>query len=334
MARPPVNMSDVAARAGVGMATVSRALKGAPGVSEATRERVRAIAQEIGYVVSPEASRLARGETGRIAVVVSHLSRWFFAEMLDAIETTLRAAELDILLYQVPDARSRHAFFEELPARRKVDAVIVVGLPVDPREQRQLESMGVHIVAAGGQTAGFPYVRIDDEEASRLAIDHLIALGHTRIGMIEAINPDTPDWPVRLGRSEGYHAAVREAGIDDDPDLVVRVPWGGEFGAEAMGALLGLRHPPTAVYAHSDEIALGAMRTLRRLGLDVPGDLSIVGIDDHPLAELCDLTTIGQSVAEQGRIAARMTLDLVHGRAVESATIPVALIVRRSTRRL
>lgn len=335
MTQPPMHMSDVAARAGVGMATVSRALNGSPGVSEATRDRVRTIANEIGYVVSPEASRLARRATDRVAVVVSHLSRWFFAEMLEAIETTLRAAELDILLYQVPDARSRHAFFEGLPARRKVDAVIVVGLPVDLREQQQLESMGVHIVAVGGQTAAFPYVRIDDEVASRLAVDHLINLGHTRIGMIETVDPGTPDWPDRLGRSEGYHAGLQAAGIADDPDLVVRVAWGGENGAAAMATLLSLRNPPTAVYAHSDEIALGAMRTLRRLDLDVPTDMSIIGIDNHPLAELCDLTTIAQSVGEQGRIAAEMTLDLLNGReSVTNTTIPVSLILRRTTRRI
>ncbi len=333
--RPPVNMSDVAARAGVGMATVSRALNGTPGVSEATRDRIRAIAHEIGYVVSPEASRLARGATGRIGVVVSHLSRWFFAEMLDAIETTLRQAGHEILLYQVPDPASRHRFFEELPARRKVDAVIVVGLPVDLREQQQLESMGVHIVATGGQTASFPYVRIDDEEASRLAVDHLVNLGHTRIGMIEATSLDTPDWPLKLGRSEGYHASLRAAGIDPAPELVVTVPWGGENGADAMTRLLSLRTPPTAVFAHSDEIALGAIRTLRRLDLDVPADMSIIGIDDHPLAALSDLTTIAQSVPEQGRLAAQMTLELLAGReSVESVTVPVHLELRRSTRRL
>lgn len=332
--RDPVNMIDVANRAGVGMATVSRALNGSSGVSERTRKRIMAIAEEIGYVVSPEASRLARGVTGRVAIVVPHISRWFFATMLEAIETVLRQADFDLLLYQVPDARSRHAFFERLPARRKVDAVIVVGLPVDDRERSQLERMGVQIIAVGGQTAAFPFVRIDDHEAARQATDHLLGLGHTRIAMIEAVDPETPEWPVEFGRADGYYDALAHAGIESNPELVVRVPWGGEEGAGAMARLLSLANRPTAVYAHSDEIALGAVRTLRRAGLSTPDDVSIIGIDDHPLAALCDLTTIAQPVHEQGVAAARMLLDLLDGSPSDTeVTLPTVLVPRGSTRR-
>jgi LacI family transcriptional regulator, repressor for deo operon, udp, cdd, tsx, nupC, and nupG len=237
-----------------------------------------------------------------------------------------------VLLYHVGDAADRHAFFERLPARRKVDAVVVLAFPVSKAEQQRLELMGVHIVAAGGQSAAYPYVCIDDEAAARQAVDHLIFLGHRRIAMIAAVDPDLPGWPAVSGRSEGYYAALREAGLAADPSLVTTVDWGGLHGAVAMGELLGLREPPTAVYAHSDEIALGAMRTLRRAGLRIPEDISVIGIDNHPLAELTDLTTVSQPVRQQGLLAGQMVLGLLRGEEIErAATVPTRLVVRRST---
>ena len=325
-------MVDIARIAGVSLATTSRALSNAPGVAAATRERVLAVAKDLSYVVSPEASRLSGGSTRRIAVVVPHISRWFFGAMLEALESVLRYADLDVLLYHVGDAADRHAFFERLPAQRKVDAVVVLAFPVSEAEQQRLELMGVSILAAGGQTAAYPYVCIDDEAAGRQAMDHLIFLGHRRIAMIAAVDPDQPGWPERPGRSQAYYSALREAGIPADPGLVTTVDWGGLQGAEAMGQLLGLREPPTAVYAHSDEVAVGAIRTLRRAGLRIPEDISVIGIDDHPIAELTDLTTVSQPVRQQGLLAGQMVLGLLQGDDIERAvTLPTRLIIRRST---
>ena len=160
-------MVDIARRAGVSLATASRALSSAPGVAPATRERVLAVAEQLSYVVSPEASRLSGGSTRRVAVVVPHISRWFFGAMLEALESVLREADLDVLLYTVGNAADSHSFFERLPARRKVDAVVVLAFPVSEAERHRLDLMGVSIVAAGGQSAAYPYVSIDDEGAGR-----------------------------------------------------------------------------------------------------------------------------------------------------------------------
>jgi DNA-binding LacI/PurR family transcriptional regulator len=250
--------------------------------------------------------------------------------MLAGIESVLRTAELDLLLYPVGDIQDRRVFFKRLPARRKVDAVVIIAFPVEPAEQRRLELMGVHIVAAGGQSADYPYVCIDDHSAGRQAVDHLIYLGHRRIGMLEAVDPDQPG--LVSGRSEAYYASLKEAGIPVDSALVKSNDWGGEHGAESMANLLSLREPPTAVYAHSDEVALGAIRTLTRAGLRVPGDISVIGIDDHPLAELTDLTTVRQPVHRQGTRAAEMVLGLLRGEPLERAVVmPTQLVIRRST---
>ena len=325
-------MVDIARIAGVSLATASRALSNAPGVAAATRERVLAVAEDLSYVVSPEASRLSGGSTRRVAVVVPHIARWFFGAMLEALESVLREADLDVLLYTVGNAADGHSFFVRLPARRKVDAVVVLAFPVSEAEQRRLDLMGVSIVAAGGQSAAYPYVCIDDEVAGRQAMDHLIFLGHRRIAMIAATDPKETRWPAVPFRSQAYYSALRDAGIAADASLVTTVDWGGLQGAEAMSQLLSLREPPTAIYAHSDEVAVGAMRTLRRAGLRIPEDISVIGIDDHPLAELTDLTTVSQPVRQQGLLAGQMVLGLLQGDDVERAvTVPTRLVIRQST---
>ncbi|WP_230684844.1 LacI family DNA-binding transcriptional regulator [Cellulomonas sp. JZ18] len=327
-----LSLADVARLAGVSPATASRALNSRPEVAEATRARVLAVAREHHYVASPEASGLASRTTGRVAVVVPHLSRWFFGALLEGLEARLRRARLDVLLYHVPTRRDRHDFFERLPARRKVDAVVVLAFPVSEHEQARLAMMGVGIVAAGGQVAAFPHVCIDDHAAARQAVDHLLFLGHRRIAMIEAVDPESAEWRDGMGRTTGYHEALAEAGVAPDPDLVVTVPWGEQHGADAMSRLLGLRVPPTAVYAHSDEVAAGALATIRRAGLRVPQDVSVIGIDDHPVAALLDLTTVAQPVREQGEAAGQLVVDLVAGRQVApAAPVPTRLVVRGST---
>ncbi len=327
-----LRLEDIARLAGVGLATASRALSNSPGVSAATRKKVLRVAAEHSYVVSPSAANLAGAPTRRVALVVPHLSRWFFGQMVEALESELADAELDVLLYHVGDLDDRRRFFERLPARRKVDAVVVVAFPVEDAERERLELLDVQVVAAGGQHAAYPHVCIDDEAAGRQAMNHLIALGHRAIATIEAVDPDQAEEP--SGRSRAYERALEEAGLPVDPRLRMTTDWGGEQGAAAMGRLLSIPHTPTAVYAHSDEVALGAMRTIRRAGLRVPEDISVVGIDDHPLAGLADLTTVRQPVAEQGRQAARLLLELLRDPAADidrSVILPTELVVRRTT---
>ena len=325
-----VTLADIARLAGVGMATASRALNDSYGVSARTRERVLAIAEEQNFIVSPQASGLAKGNTGRVGVLVPHLSRWHFASVVEGVETLLQESGLDVLLYHVGDAGDRRRFFRALPPRRKVDALVVLGFPVTEEEQRELELLGVHIVTAALQEGVSPLVHIDDYVAGRRAVDHLINLGHRRIAMIEATDPDLPHLSRR--RSAAYYDALAESGLPIDPDLVAIADWGGEEGAACMGTLLGLQQTPTAVYAHSDEVALGAMRTIRRAGLRIPQDISVIGIDDHPLASLTDLTTVRQDPFELGRTTAEIVLALLRGETVApTTTLPTSLVIRATT---
>jgi DNA-binding LacI/PurR family transcriptional regulator len=326
-------MADVAALAGVSKATVSRVLSDAPGVSGPTRERIKALVADLSYVVSPDASRLSRGATGRIAVVMPQTTSWFFGAVLAGVLSALRGSGIDALVYQVADDQQSRQFFHELPVRRQVDALVVVAFPVSDDERRQLDLLGVPVVVAGGALLDHPHVRIDDAGAARQAVHHLIRSGHERIAMINSsVTPQRPYAPP-ADRLAGYRSALADAGLDPDPSYVVELPWSPAMGAEGMDRLLSLRRPPSAVFAFCDEVAVGAMRSLRRAGMNVPRAMSVIGVDDHPLADLTDLTTVRQPVQEQGERAGRMALALLRGEGVERehVTVPTRLVIRGTT---
>jgi len=325
-------MADVASLAGVSKATVSRVLSGAPGVSDETRTRIKTLVQELSYVVSPDAARLSRGATGRVAVVMPQTTTWFYGAVLSGVLSVLRAEGFDALVYQVADSAESRGFFADLPMQRQVDAVIVVAFPVSDFEQRQLDLLGVPVVTAGGALRDHPHVRIDDVAAARQAVTHLVRAGHERIAMINAtVTADRPYAPP-LDRMRGYRTAIEDAGLSLDSRLVVDLPWSSTMGAEGMDRLLSAERPPTAVFAFSDEVAMGALRSLRRAGIPVPHAMSVIGIDDHPIAELWDLTTVRQPVEPQGTHAARMALALLGGDpADQHLTIPTHLVIRGTT---
>jgi DNA-binding LacI/PurR family transcriptional regulator len=329
--RNEIKMADVARRAGVSVATVSRALRGLPGVGEVARARIVEIAEELSYVISPEASRLASGQTRRVGVVVPAIQIWFYGAMLAAIERRLRAADLDVVLYQVNDDDVRKRFFRELPTRRKVDAVVLIALPLPQEEVDRLDHLGVEVVVAGGRVRDFPYVEVDDRAIAATAVEHLIELGHERIALIRTTNNGDVHWGPDVLRLEGYLAALSAAGIADRREYVVSVPFNPHGGAAGAEPLMALPEPPTAILCFSDEIAIGAMEAVRRAGLRVPEDMSIVGIDDHPFAAIMGLTTIRQDVEAQGEAAAEMALRRLAHTPVNNVVVPHELVVRSST---
>lgn len=274
----PSGIEDVAARAGVSTATVSRALRGLPNVAEPTRERVLAAARELDYVISPTASRLATGRTRAVGVVTPYIDRWFFGQVVSGVESALRAAGMDLLLYVLPDETVRHRFFEDLPLRRRVDGVLVLTLPLVRAEVDALRALDVPVAFVGASVPGCSSVRIDDVAGARLAVQHLVNLGHRRIGMIGGGYEPSAHFTTPDDRRDGYRAALREAGLAVDPALEIEGGYTVGGGEQAMAELLALPEPPTAVFAQSDEMAMGALRALRRAGLECPGDVSVVGL--------------------------------------------------------
>jgi DNA-binding LacI/PurR family transcriptional regulator len=306
-------MADVARLAGVSIATVSRALRGVPGVGEATRDRIKEIADELSYVVSPEASSLSKRETGRVAVVMPRVDAWFYATTLCTLERELRAEGMDVLVYQVDGPLERGAFVRDLPARRKVDAVILAALPLSPEQRDRLDLLGVPMVVAGGRARDLPHVDVDDRAMARAAVDHLLDLGHREIAMVRTSDTDETTWDADLLRIAGYREALTARGIEPRPELLVTEPWATDAGARALAQLMALEQPPTAVFAYSDELAAGVVVGAARTGVRVPEELSVIGVDGHPLAELLSISSVDQHVEQQAEQAAAMTVRLVRG---------------------
>lgn len=328
------SIRDVAHRAGVSTGTVSRALRGLDRVSPSTRERVLRAAQELHYVASPTAATLASGRTGVIAIVVPFLQRWFFATLLDGTEERLRELGYHVMLFSVgmrPDART--LVLDQRLLAKRVDAVLVLSADLEQQEVDVLERIGVPVVTVGVRLREWDRVGIDDGAAARLAVEHLLALGHCRIAYVGG----TPSVDVHTATAvERHDAVVRElaaAGRPLAPQLDVECDWTVAGGEAAGQRLLALPEPPTAVVAASDEMAIGVLLAARGRGVRVPGELSVVGIDDHELAHTHDLTTVAQPVREQGRLAADLLVEALRGQrsARGQRLLPVHLVVRGST---
>ncbi|WP_088979350.1 LacI family DNA-binding transcriptional regulator [Micromonospora coxensis] len=313
-------IDDVARLAGVSTATVSRALRGLPTVSAATRRRVLAAAEQLEYAVSPSASRLAGGRTGTVAVVVPRITRWFFGTVVEAVEDHLHQAGYDLLLYNLGGREQiRQRVLRTANLHKRVDAIMLVATPLRPADLTalaRLELPGITI-SSGSHVPGWPCVRIDDVAAARTATRHLLDLGHRRIAHISGDPDDELAFTTHLDRRRGYREALRAAGIDPDPSLDVESQFTIDGGTRATAELLARGEPPTAIFAACDEMAMGAISALRDAGLRVPQDVSVIGVDNHDLAGVLGLSTIAQPAAEQGRLAVRLLLDPLRTRTAD-----------------
>lgn len=328
-------IEDVAREAGVSTATVSRALRGLPNVAESTRRTVHRVATDLGYVVSRSASRLATGRTLAVAVISPYMERWFFAQSIAAVEAALRESGYDALLIGIsPPSDGRRAPFEPGMLRGRVDAVVVLTVPLTGSELDGVRGLGLPTVYVGAAVPGALSVRIDDMAVAQCATEHLLELGHTRIAYVGG-DPQQPlNFTAPADRRAGWMASLRHAGLEPDPDFDVPGHFTAPGGLAAGERLLSLPTPPTAVFAASDEMALGVVQAARRRGVRVPQDLSVIGVDGHELAALQGLTSVVQPVARQGEMAARMVLEALSGertRRHEHVVLPVHLEVRGTT---
>lgn len=330
---PPASIFDVADRAGVSASTVSRSLRGLPNVAAATRARVARAAEDLAYVASPAASGLASGRTTTVGIVVPFLTRWFFMHVVQGIEQVLRSAKYDVLLHNLEDTAGRERFFERLPLNRKVDGIVLVNLALQPNEQARLQAVGVPVTVVGGNAVGVGAVGIDDEAGVRMAIQHLVHLGHREIGMVCGDAADGLGFAVPDHRRTAFLRAIDEAGLETSPDWLVTAEWGIDGGSAAAERLLSTRRMPTAIFAECDELAFGALRTFRLAGIEVPRPMSVIGFDNHEMASVVNLTTVAQPVNEQGAAAATLLLDAMHGHVDPFARIvmPTRLVIRGST---
>lgn len=331
------SIRDVASTVGVSTATVSRALRGLPRVSDATRSRVLRAAAEMGYVASPTAAGLAGGQTRAVGVVVPFVTRWFYASVVQGAEELLRDAGYDLVLYNLGGSReARDRVFSGHLLRKRVDAVLVLSLTPTDAEVASLGSLHRPVAVVGATVPGWASVRIDDRATARIAMDHLLALGHRRIAYLGGSLKDQLDFAAPLDRLHGYRAAMRAAGFPVLPGWEAVGDFTVHGAMTATDRMLRQAARPTAVFAASDEMAIGVLQAVRAAGLRVPEDISVIGIDNHEMAEFFGLTTVSQPVHDEGRLAAQALLSMLSAgpqRPVEppAITVPTRLVVRSTT---
>jgi LacI family transcriptional regulator, repressor for deo operon, udp, cdd, tsx, nupC, and nupG len=339
---PVVGIIEVAQRAGVSTATVSRALNGKSHVSARAREKVLKAAQELGYVASSSAYTLATGRSKNIGVVLPFIDRWFFSAVLDGAVNALINRGYDVTLYNLSGGQShRKRIFEDLVLRKRVDGVLTVAVKLTDQELTRLTDLQKPIVGIGGPIPGARSLSIDDEGAGRLATQHLISLGHIEIGMISGNPASEMDFHQPYLRRTVYHEALLDANLDFKQEWVAEADFTVGGGYHAAKQMLGdPRSAPTAIFCASDEMGFGAIQAARDLGYRVPQDISVVGMDGHPLGEFYGLSTIDQNPNNQGAKGANMLVDILESgderqlvNTEQLTSWPIDLLVRSSTAR-
>ncbi len=323
-------LDEVAERAGVSRTAASRAINNVPHVSRAKREAVERAVRELGYVPNPTARALARSRVGAVVLALSSdepglFADPFFAEVTVGVSAALEQTELELILLLANTVRGKERLRQMLRSRR-ADGVMLMALRGDDPLGRLAEEVALPVVFGGLPLKGEPrwYVDADNRGGGRLAAEHLVRTGRTRLAMITG----QVDTQVSTAREAGFTEALMLAGLSrpqvEAGDFLT------EGGAEAMRRLLGARPDIDGVFAASDSMAVGAMRTLREAGRRVPEDVAVVGFNDLESARDSTpaLTTVHQPVRALGHEMARMLVGLIDGQDPSPLILPTRLIVR------
>lgn len=331
-----VTIREVAKVAGVGLGTVSRVINNSPQVSEATRQRVLQVIEDLNYVPNPTARRLSLGKTLTIAVIAPFFTRPAVIERLRGVENSLAESEYDLILYNVETVARRDSIMREIPRRERADGVLIISLSPRNADIPSLAHADLPIVLIDANHPSLTTLNrvvVDDVEGGRVATQHLINLGHRRIGFISDLLESPFNFTSSLYRYQGYRQALREAEIDFKSTYHLQAEHGRYEARMLALQLLNMPERPTAIFAASDTQALGVMEAASEIGLRIPGDLSVVGYDDIEIAEYLGLTTMRQMLYESGQRGVELLLDALAQDLQEPVyeELPTELVVRATT---
>jgi DNA-binding LacI/PurR family transcriptional regulator len=330
-----VTIADVATAAGVSKTAVSFAFNNPDRLAQATLERVLGVAHDLGYTPHPAARALSTRRSGTIGVLIPQrlstvFANPFVSELIQGLGELCEEHDLAVLLVPPLDgsleAAIRHA---------SVDGFISLGLSPHDGALEVIDALGIPTVLIDSEQSGeHPVVNVDDRAGAEAAANHLLELGHRRLAVLvlPPARAQVEHTPTALRRLEGYHAAIEAAGAP--PPVAVTGGISVAAGMRAFASLPVGRNRPTGVLAMSDMAAIGVLNAALASGTHVPVDLSVVGFDDIPLSAWTNppLTTVRQPIVEKGRLAARILIDRMNGRAVDSPTpLATSLVVRTST---
>jgi LacI family transcriptional regulator len=328
---PRITIRDVAAQAGVSVATVSKVINGRYGVAASTMARVQAVINDLGYEASLVAQSLRNHRTNVIGILVADLEP-FSAELLKGAADAIRGSGFEMVIYSAGGHSASHVGWERRYLSRLSGTLIDGAVLVTPTVVDV--NYGAPIVAIDPHTgqSGLPTIDSDSLRGGQLATNHLLELGHRRIAMITG----RPDLQSSQLREQGYRQALDAAGVPADEELILTGDYDAEVSAACTRQLLTSARPPTAIFGANDVSAIAAIEAAAALGVRVPGDLSVVGFDNIPESALCSppLTTVNQPIRQMGERSIQLLLQLMRGDHVRSTHITLAtdLVVRQTTR--
>jgi LacI family repressor for deo operon, udp, cdd, tsx, nupC, and nupG len=331
MNRKPIKITDIAALAGVSIATVSRAIGKSGPVSQDARRRIEAALLATGYTPNNVGRGLRRREARAIIVVVPDVGNPYFSALLRGIEERAVAIGYSVLIGNGANNREREAVYGQHAMAGRADGLILINGRL-PYAESVVDTRLPPIVLVSERIArvGLPLVGVDNVRAARDAVSHLLQLGHRRIGYIGG----TPRSLLTADREAGYRKALAIHGLDIAKDWVAYGDFTVESGEQSAQRLLDLDRPPTAIFACNDEMAIGAISAAKARSMRVPDDISIVGFDDIPFAASYDppLTTVRQPFFEMGAAAMDMMIQLIAGQvpARRKVLLPTELVIRKS----
>jgi DNA-binding LacI/PurR family transcriptional regulator len=323
-----VTIYEVADRAQVSISTVSNVLNKPDRVSAATRARVLAAADELGFVPKAHAVSLARRATGRIGVMAPFTSYGSYLRRLSGLLTAAGDLEVDVVVFDHESAAlASSPVLASMPLHGRLDGLIVMGLRIEEAIADRLRERNLPTVAVDADSSLFSRVVIDDNDGGGLAAAHLRDRGHRRVGyLLERQVSDYESQAIR--RLSGFRQVIEAAG----GEVVVATSDNSVDAARsAAAALLDLADRPSAVMAHHDTLAVGVLLAARDRGLRVPADLAVMGFDDGETATAADLTTVRQPFEESGSIALSVLLGHIDGTRLRSTTVLDVRLTQRST---
>ncbi len=331
-----VTIRDVAATAGVSYQTVSRVLNDRPDVADETRQRVKQVMRALGYQPSAVARSLALKRTRILGLITSDFSDWFFTQVIVGAEIAARKFNYYLLLSSTEHNPDDEPKYLRLFSERQVDGMLFVRANTqgDSQQMVALSEQGIAVATTAydrqASENGISVIVVDNARGSFLATQHLIDMGHRQIAMITG--PHT--WKSVQDRMQGYYQAFEQVGVNPDPALTEYGDWNYESGYLAMQRLLARTVPMTALFAHNDRIAIGAMRALHEAGREIPGDVAVVGFDDIPSAAFSTppLTTIRQPMIQVGQIAIELLIQMIEGtiREGKEVLLEPELVIRQT----
>ncbi|MCG8350514.1 MAG: LacI family transcriptional regulator [Chloroflexales bacterium] len=327
----PVTIKDIARVAGVSHTTVSRALKDHPTISRETTQRIQALAQQMGYIPSAVAQSLLSRQTWTIGMVITTIADPFVVKVVEGVEQVAQAAKYSVFLATSHNNPEQEVAVVETLHRRRVDAIIVASSRVGSLYSSQLDRIQVPIVLINNNAEGeyLHSVAVDDAQGAALALQHLVSLGHRRIGYVGVNNRPK----LNRRRLAGYRQALAQAGLAVDPTLIIYPDRETDLECGQIGLQKLLDAQATAVCCFNDVVAIGLLMACREQQISVPEQLSVVGFDNiEPATYVAPpLTTVAQPLLVLGQRAMEMTLHLIAGHKVQDQRLSCQLVVRQST---